>query len=247
MGIIELRNISFSYGVDNFIDDLSMSVDSGKFVGIIGANGSGKSTLLKLTAGILRPAAGRILLWGKSIYDYRGKDRAKLLSYLPQLLDISIPFTVKELISMGLYPYDIMPELSPEEAVSMVGLEDKLFSPISELSGGERRRVYIAMTLLQGAGILLLDEPLANLDVKYQIEFIRLLRELRREKDISIIMALHDINMAFRFDELYVIKEGRIIASGVPSDVITAELLKEAFDIDLKIFDQGNGMVSFGY
>ncbi len=237
MEILDLRNVSFSYNKGEFIKDLSISVNGGEFIGLLGANGSGKSTLLKLSAGILMPQMGEINLWNKPLRHYKGKDRAKLISYLPQMLDINTPFRVMELVSMGLYPYDILPQLSPEDAIEMVGLTEKKNSTITELSGGERRRVFIAMTLLQGAGILLLDEPLANLDIKYQIELIRLLRNLRDNKNISVITALHDINMAFQFDMVYIIKEGRLIASGEPHKVITVELLKDAFDIDVTFLD----------
>ncbi|HBA25870.1 MAG TPA: ABC transporter [Nitrospinae bacterium] len=237
MGILDLKKISFSYNRKGFIKDLSISVNGGEFIGLLGANGSGKSTLLKLSAGILAPQMGEINLWNKPLHQYKGKDRAKLLSYLPQMLDINVPFRVRELVSMGLYPYDILPQLSPEEAIKMVGLGEKTDSFITELSGGERRRVFIAMTLLQGAGILLLDEPLANLDIKYQIELIRLLRNLRDIKNISVVMALHDINMAFQFDCVYIVKDGMLIASGEPHEIIASELLKDAFDIDVTISD----------
>ncbi|MEK6589590.1 MAG: ABC transporter ATP-binding protein [Nitrospinota bacterium] len=235
MVILDLCGVSFSYNRKEFIKGLSLSIGSSEFIGLIGANGSGKSTILKLSAGIIKPHAGEIKLWDKPIHLYHGKDRAKLISFLPQMLDINIPFRVKELISMGLYPYDIPPDLSPEEAMEMVGLVEKADSFINELSGGERRRVFIAMTLLQGAGILLLDEPLANLDIKYQMELIMLLKGLVNTKKISVVMALHDINMAFQFDRVYVVKEGRLIASGEPNTIITGELLKNAFEIDVTI------------
>lgn len=247
MGILNLTEVSFSYGNGNVVNDISLSVESGEFIGLIGANGSGKSTILKLAAGILSPSSGDVALWGKSIGLYKGKDRAKLISYLPQMLDVKVPFRVEELISMGLYPYDIPPQLSLDQAVAMVGLEDKTHSLIGELSGGERRRTFIAMTLVQGAGILLLDEPLANLDIRYQTEFIRLLEDLRGKKDISIVMALHDVNMAFHFDHVCVIKNGENIAFGKPDDIITRQLIKDAFDIDVKIYRQGDGTVSIGY
>ncbi|MBM4129130.1 MAG: ABC transporter ATP-binding protein, partial [Nitrospira sp.] len=198
--IIELDTVGFGYSRGNkFINDLTFSIRNGEFIGLLGANGSGKSTILKLTAGILRPSEGSIKLWGKPLQSYRNRDRAKLLCYLPQLLDMHVPFKVRELVNMGRYPYDIVPEMTVDEALEMVGLKDKSESYIKELSGGERRRAFIAMTLLQGAGLLLLDEPLANLDIKYQIELIKLLRELREEKHISILMALHDIHMARQF------------------------------------------------
>jgi iron complex transport system ATP-binding protein len=148
---------------------------------------------------------------------------------------------------MGMYPYDMLPELSVEEAISMVGLTDYEDSPISNLSGGERRRVYIAMTLLQGAGLVLLDEPLANLDIKYQIELLRLLKDLRERRSITAIMALHDINIAFQFDRIILVKEGRILGSGTPQEVLTQELLKEAFDVTIEIKKEERGGVFIRY
>ena len=247
MEILALHSAAFSYGQETFIADLSLAVENREFIGLIGANGSGKSTILKLAAGILKQDAGEINLWGKPIRSLRGKDRAKLISYLPQMLDMNVPFTVKELVSMGLYPYEIPPALSADEALSVAGLRERVNSPVSELSGGERRRVFIAMTLVQGAGILLLDEPLANLDIIYQIEMVRLLKQLRDQKDMSIVMALHDINLAFQFDRVYVVKRGRVIAAGDPFAIITDELLKDAFNIDVKVYHHEKDHVSFGY
>lgn len=234
--ILELENISFSYNTNNpFIQNFTLSIKDGEFIGLLGANGSGKSTILKLASGILKPSGGNIRLWGKPLHSYKNKDRAKLLCYLPQLLDINVPFRVKELVEMGLYPYDIMPEITVDEALELVGLRDKSNSYITHLSGGEKRRVFIAMTLLQGAGILLLDEPLANLDIKYQLEIHKLLRELKEKNNISIIMALHDITMALQFEKVMLIKNGSIIQSGAPEIVLKKELLKEAFDVNIDI------------
>jgi len=234
--ILELIHVGFQYSTDKpFIDNLTFSIGNGEFIGLLGANGSGKSTILKLASGILRPTKGQIKLWSKSLHSYKNKDRAKLLCYLPQLLDINVPFKVGELVSMGLYPYDIPPELSVDEALEMVGLQDKSESYIMNLSGGERRRTFIAMTLLQGAGLLLLDEPLANLDIKYQMEIQRLLRELKEKKNISIIMALHDINIALQFEKVMLIKDGKIIGIGSPEEVLTNRFLKEAFDVNVAL------------
>jgi ABC-type cobalamin/Fe3+-siderophores transport system ATPase subunit len=247
--ILELDSLGFRYFKDKpFINDLNFSVGDGELIGLLGANGSGKSTILKLASGILRPAEGQIKLWGKPLHLYKNKDRAKLLCYLPQILDINLPFKVKELVSMGLYPYDIPPEIRVDEALEMVGLLEKSESSITNLSGGERRRAFIAMTLIQGAGLLLLDEPLANLDIKYQLEIQRLLRELRVKKDISIIMALHDINFALQFDKVMLIKEGRILGIGKPEAVLTNDLLKEALDVNLEIKreDSGGTFISYG-
>jgi ABC-type cobalamin/Fe3+-siderophores transport system ATPase subunit len=240
--ILEFDGVGFMYQRDNeFIHNLTFSMNNGEFIGLLGANGSGKSTILKLASGILRPSHGSIRLWGKPLQLYKNKDRAKLLCYLPQLLDMNVLFKVRELVSMGLYPYEIIPEMTVAESLEMVGLMEKSESYIENLSGGERRRAFIAMTLLQGAGLVLLDEPLANLDIKYQIEIMRLLRELRDKKNISIIMALHDINMALQFEKVMLIKEGKILGIGSPKMVLTNDMLLNAFGVtlDIKSFQTG--------
>jgi iron complex transport system ATP-binding protein len=239
--ILKLDDVSFSYGKESFIDDLSLGVGEGDFIGLLGANGSGKSTILKLMAGILKPSRGGVSLWGKPITSLKHKDRAKLLSYLPQMLDMRVPFRVQELAAMGLYPYDTTPPLSVDEALGMVALREKRDTLLTNLSGGERRRAFIAMTLLQGAGIILLDEPLANLDIRFQMELIRLLRDLNSKRDISIVMALHDVNLAFQFQKVVLIKEGRVLGTGAPGDVLTDERLKEAFEIDVRVHRLAEG------
>ncbi len=246
MNILVMERVSFSYNERPFIRSLDFSTGEAEIVALLGPNGSGKSTILKLAAGILRPETGRIMLWNKDIFSYRGKDRAKLISYLPQILDFGLPFTVKELVSMGLYPYDIAPGLTVDDALAMVGLGDRADTLIAELSGGERRRAFIAMTLLQGAGLLLLDEPMANLDIKYQLELIRLLKGLRAEKEISMVMALHDINMVHHFDRVCVVRNGSVVASGRPLEVVTEELLREVYEVEIKIYPQENGTFLFG-
>ncbi len=234
--ILELEQVCFSYarGKD-FIRDLSLSVGVGEFIGLLGANGSGKSTIMKLGSGILRPLSGTVSLWGRQIQSVNNRDRAKLISYLPQTLDISVPFTVRELVSMGLYPYDIPPAMSVDEAIEMAGLSSKTDAYLTDLSGGERRRTFIAMTLVQGTGLILLDEPLANLDIKYQIELVKLLKSLREKRTIAVMMALHDINMALQFDKVVVVKNGEVIGSGDPGSVLSRVMLKKAFDVDLEV------------
>lgn len=246
--ILEINRVRYSYERNRpFISDLSCAVDEGEFIGMLGANGSGKSTILKLASGILKPASGRLLLWGKDLHSLNCRDRAKLISYLPQTLDISVPFTVAELVGMGLYPYDIRPAMSVDEALDLVGLRDKMHARLSDLSGGERRRTFIAMTLVQGAGLLLLDEPLANLDIKYQIELVKLLRNLRETRNISVVMALHDINIALQFEKVMLIKEGKIIGSGSPETVLTGEMLRQAFDVNIEILQSGAQGASISY
>ena len=240
--MLDFKNVDFTYEKGTpFIKDISLSIANGEFIGLLGANGSGKSTVLKLASGILEPLSGQVHLWGKDLGSFPHRDRAKLLSYLPQFLDMNIPFTVKEFVGMGLYPYDTKPELTVDDAIGMVGLTEYSQSLITNISGGEKRRVYIAMTLLQGAGLVLLDEPLANLDIKYQIELLRLLKDLRAKRNITVVMALHDINIAYQFDRIILVKEGRIISNGAPDEVLTTELLKKAFDVDVEIKKEDSG------
>ncbi len=246
--ILELERIGYAYEKSRpFIHDLSFTIGEGEFIGLLGANGSGKSTIMKLASGLLKPASGGISLWGKSLTAIKHKDRAKLISYLPQMLDISVPFTIKELVGMGLYPYDIPPALSVDEALDMVGLTGKANARLTDLSGGERRRTFIAMTLLQGAGLLLLDEPLANLDIKYQIELVRLLKNLRAARNISVVMALHDINIALQFEKVILVKDGAIIGSGRPDVVLSKSMLKQAFDVDVEVRKSGNEGIYISY
>jgi ABC-type cobalamin/Fe3+-siderophores transport system ATPase subunit len=246
--ILELSKVSYSYRKQApLINSISVSVGQGEFIGLLGANGSGKSTILKLGSGILRPRAGEVLLWSKPLNTYRNRDRAKLISYLPQTLDIAVPFTVRELVAMGLYPYDIPPAMGVDSALEIVGLLDKAQAHLTDLSGGERRRTFIAMTLVQGAGLLMLDEPLANLDIKYQFEILKLLRELKLNKNISIIMALHDINIALQFDKVILIKDGKMLACGPPETVLTKGMLKDAFDVGIEIRKQGSGEAYISY
>ena len=241
--ILELRQVSFRYpGTGTIVDDLTFAIGSGEFVGLLGANGSGKSTILKLAAGMLAPTAGAVTLWDRPLAGYRNRDRAKLLCYFPQHLDVSVPFTVREIVGMGMYPYDIPPAMTVGEAMEIVGLTEKVDVYITNLSGGERRRVFIAMTLIQGAGILLLDEPLANLDIKYQIELLRLLRKLQERKGISVIMALHDINVALQFEKVMVIKNGAVVGVGAPEAVLTGEMIREAFDVSIEVRKAEHGM-----
>jgi iron complex transport system ATP-binding protein len=246
--ILELSNVCFSYEKSgSFIHDLSFSIAEGDFIGLLGANGSGKSTILKLASGILKPTSGSLVLWGKALAAVTNRDRAKLMSYLPQTLDASVPFTVRELVGMGLYPYDIPPGMTVEEALDMAGLADKADARLTDLSGGERRRTFIAMTLLQGAGLLLLDEPLANLDIKYQIDLIKLLKNLKASRNLSVVMALHDINMALQFEKIILIKNGAIIGFGKPEEVLTREMLRQAFDVDVKIMTTGTDGTYISY
>lgn len=247
MNPLEIDKINFSYNTSPFIEDLSLSLINGEFVCIMGPNASGKSTLLKLSTGMLKPLSGKVMLWGNDIHQYKGRDRAKLISYLPQMLDLNIPLKVIDIVQMGFYPYDILPELDSEKALETVGLSDKKDAYINQLSGGEIRRVFIAMTLIQGAGILLLDEPLANLDIKYQLEIIKLLKDIVKSRGITVLMAIHDLSLAFQFDRVILIKDGKILGDGKPENILNDSSLQRVFDIDIEVFNCNSGKITIGY
>jgi len=231
MTALEFADVSYSYDPKKFMERISFSVAEGELVGLMGPNGAGKSTILKLAAGLLAPQKGKVLVGKQAIGKYSGKERAKLVAYLPQILDLHAPFRVGELVRMGEYPREGSQALSVEEALHIVGLTGKERTQLAELSGGERRRAYIAMTLVQGARVLLLDEPLASLDIKYQFDLYRLLKDIVREKGVSVFMSLHDIGMGALLDRLILVKEGRVIAQGEPGSVLTDEIVQETYDL----------------
>ncbi len=246
MTTLEFANVSFSYLPKPFIHRMSFSVAEGELVGLMGSNGAGKSTILKLAAGLLSPREGNVMVGKKAIRSYRGKERARHLAYLPQILDLQAPFRVGELVRMGAYPQEGSQALSVEEALQVVGLQGKEKKQLAELSGGERRRAYIAMTLVQGAKVLLLDEPLASLDIKYQFDLYKLLKDIVREKGVTVVMSLHDMGMGALLDRLLLVKEGELIAQGDPAGVLTDELVRDAFDLNesLSVYMTANRFVS---
>jgi iron complex transport system ATP-binding protein len=235
MTTLEFSNVSFSYGPIKFMDLMSFSVAEGELVGLMGPNGAGKSTILKLAAGLLAPQEGNVLLGGRAIGSYSGKERAQHVGYLPQILDLQAPFRVGELVRMGKYPQNGSQALTVEEALQLVGLQGKEKTHLAELSGGERRRAYIAMTLVQGARVLLLDEPLASLDIKYQFDLYRLLKDIVREKGVSVFMSLHDIGMGAMLDRLLLVKQGQLIVQGAPGIVLTDEIVQDAYNLNESI------------
>jgi len=233
MPLLEFRDVYFSFGKTEFIREMGFTVEPGELIGLMGPNGAGKSTLLKLAAGILTPRSGQVMIENREARSYSGKERAQRLAYLPQMLDMHAPFRVGELVRMGEYSYNQKHHFTIDEALCLVGLTDKSAAFLADLSGGEQRRAYIAMTLVQGGRLLLLDEPLANLDLRYQMELIRLLRRICSENGISVLLSLHDITLGGQLDRVIMVKNGGLIAEGHPAIVLTDEMIRIAYDLDL--------------
>lgn len=240
--ILEVENLHFSYGNNEVLRGISFSIERPTIFGIIGANGSGKTTLIKNISGYLRSNSGIVKIFGKEIERYTRKERAQIIGYVPQDIPFDFDFTAYDIVMMGRLPYlgRFQRESSKDRDIvkkAMVTTDTWDFreKTLRELSGGERQRVYIARALAQEAKVLLMDEPVAHLDIRYQLEILSIVRDLVK-KGITCIIVLHDINLASLFcDDVLILKRGKVLVKGKPEDVIREDIIKEAFNIDVKV------------
>ncbi|WP_406350334.1 ABC transporter ATP-binding protein [Streptomyces sp. NBC_00658] len=242
------RGVTVGYGGRMVIDDLDVAIPPGVITTIIGPNGCGKSTLLRTLSRLLKPAKGTVVLDGDDIVKLKTRDVAKKLGLLPQAPVAPEGLTVSDLVARGRHPHQSwLRQWSSddaavvERALAMTGVSDLADRPVDSLSGGQRQRVWISMTLAQGTDLLLLDEPTTYLDLAHAIDVLDLVDDLH-ESGCTVVMVLHDLNLATRYsDNLIVMREGSILAQGHPRDVITAELLHEAFGLRAKVIDDPVG------
>lgn len=240
---MEIKNIEFSYGKNKVLDDISFKIPDGKVTTIIGANGCGKSTLFNVMTKNLKPQKGSVILDGKDINTISLKAFAKQAAIVHQYNTAPNDITVETLVGYGRLAHRKFAHQNKEEdekyierALKAASLEDLRKCNISELSGGQRQRAWIAMALAQNTKILLLDEPTTYLDIKYQIDILRLVRSLNEEYGMTIVMVLHDINQAAYYSDcIAAMKHGKIIASGTPEEVITTEIISETYGINLNV------------
>lgn len=243
MNHLHSQSLSVGYDDNIVIDELSVDVPTGQITAIVGANGSGKSTLLKTFARILTPLGGCVFLDGKEIHATPTRQLARRMSILSQNAQAPEALTVYELTSYGRYPhrqwlrganYDDASMIN--WALGVVGLADLQERPVASLSGGQQQRAWIAMTLAQGAPYMLLDEPTNHLDTCHQLEIMELLTRLNRQEGKTVVMVLHDLNLAARYaHHMLAVKAGRITAAGTPAQVMTESHLHEVFGIRAKI------------
>ena len=229
-------------GRHRVVSDVSLQLATGEMVGLLGPNGAGKSTLLRLGAGALRPQAGAVCLDGVDIQRLSRREVARRLAVAPQEFSVQFAYTVRQIVELGRTPYREMFSLSRRQdalaiedalaAADVAHLADRVFN---DLSGGERQRVLIALTLAQEAPILLLDEPTAHLDIRYQIETLELLRRLNGERRLTVLAALHDLNLAARYFPRLVLFRETIVADGPPAQVLDAELLSEVYETPVRV------------
>jgi len=244
MTLAEFRNVSFAYPASEerrarpfALADLSFEITPGEIIGVIGPNSSGKTTLIRLLTRVLEPASGEIRLEGAPIRRLSRTDLARRVAVVPQGILPQFPFTVGELVLMGRYPHDPSRYFeSPRdravarEAMEATGVLELADMPLEHLSGGERQRAVIARALAQEPRLLVLDEPTAHLDLRYQVEAAALLRRLNRERGMTVLLVSHDLNLAAEVcDRLLLLNGGRPAAIGAPEAVLDEALLASVF------------------
>ncbi len=240
---IETKKLSISYGETLIINELDLIIPKGEITVFIGANGCGKSTLLRTIARLLKPKSGSVILEGNAIAKLSTKEIAKKMAILPQSSSAPEGLTVMQLVKQGRYPYQSWIRQWSEEdekkvnnALKATRLEDLKERTVDSLSGGQRQRAWIAMTLAQDTDIILLDEPTTYLDMTHQIEILDLLFELNEKKKRTVVMVLHDLNLACRYaHNIVAIKEQSVFAQGKPEYVINRSLVKTVFDMDCEV------------
>lgn len=249
MEAISVKNLSVAYESNTIIEDMNLSIPKGEISIIIGANGCGKSTLLKTVARINKPKAGDIFINDKNIKTVKEKHIAKEVAFLPQGPVCPSGLTVRELVAYGRFPHQkIIGGLNSHDkkvidwAIEETGLKEFSDRPVENLSGGQRQRAWIAMTLAQETDIIMLDEPTTYLDMSYQLEVLEVLERLNKEKKITVVIVLHELNNACRFaSNIIGLKKGKIVCQGKPLEVINKSTLKEIYGIDANLQRSENG------
>lgn len=238
-------NLALGYGKRLVCKELDIAIPTGGFTAIIGPNGCGKSTLLRALSRLLAPSRGQVLLDGKDVQNTPARDVAKRLGLLPQSAIAPAGITVSDLVSRGRYPHQTLLRQwsradaeAVEKAMQATAINDLAERSVDELSGGQRQRVWVAMALAQDTPLLLLDEPTTFLDITHQIDLMDLFQDLNRNSGRTLVAVLHDLNQACRYaTHLIAMREGRIIAEGAPSEIVTAELVEKAFDLSALIIE----------
>jgi ABC-type cobalamin/Fe3+-siderophores transport system ATPase subunit len=238
--VLSARHLDAGHGRTVVLGDLSIELVSGTVTALVGPNGSGKSTLLMTLARVLRPKGGEVLLDGEPVSAHSSIEVARRLGVLPQTAVAPHGATVREVVEQGRYPQlgawamlRRREDGAMRRALELTGLTDLADRRLDSLSGGERQRAWIAMTLAQETGVLLLDEPTTYLDVRHQIDLMILVEHLRDAQGMTVVMVLHDLNQAARYaDRIVALRDGRVHADGTPDEVLTPSVLRDVFDVD---------------
>lgn len=251
--MLDVQSLCVNYGNVEALKDISLSVNAGEILVIVGPNGAGKSTLIKAASGML-PFHGRVLVNGRDFSHLNNKERACLLAVVPQARQLPGAFSVSQTVLLGRTPYmnwlgqasslDRQKALWAMERTGVARLADRR---LGELSGGEQQRVLLARALAQDAPLLLLDEPTTHLDLKHQSGLLNLLRKLAQEKNLAVLMILHDLNLAGLYaDRIALLVDGQIRSTGTPAEVLISTSLTDAFGVAVQVIrhpDYGTPLV----
>lgn len=235
--------VTVGYGGDPVVRDLTLELADGQVTTIVGPNGCGKSTLLRTMSRLLKPTSGTVYLDGTSLHDVHTREVAKTMALLPQSPIAPDGLLVRDLVGRGRHPHQRwFSQWSPEDerivdlALEMTDTAALRDRPLDQLSGGQRQRAWIAMTLAQDTDLLLLDEPTTYLDLAHQVEVLDLVTRLNRERSRTVVMVLHDLNLAARYsDTIVVMKDGVVVTQGPPAEVFTAAMLSETFGLEADV------------
>ena len=237
------EQLSLAYDEHVVVHDVDLELTDGSFTAIVGPNGCGKSTLLRALGRLLRPAGGQVLLDGRAIARTPTREVATVLGLLPQSPVAPEGLTVADLVARGRHPHQSWvrqwsrdDEAVVAEALEWTDMAELADRPVDALSGGQRQRAWISMALAQGTDLLLLDEPTTYLDLAHQIDVLELVGRLHTERGRTVAVVLHDLNLAARYAQrLVAMKDGVLVASGTPAEVLTEELLADVFDLEARI------------
>ena len=240
--MLVVDGVTFGYGREPLLYDVHLQVRAGEMVGLLGPNGSGKTTLLRLLSGVYHPQHGRILLEGHDLQQWGRGNVARHISVVPQELHMPFAFTVEQMVSLGRTPFiDFLGSMRTRDenivkdalrAAAIESLADRVFN---HLSGGERQRVMIAMALAQEPTLLLLDEPTSHLDIKFQIETLELVQRLNRERGVTVIAAMHDLNLAARYFPRLILFQRGIVADAAPAEVLEPGVLRRVYGVNVQV------------
>ena len=249
--ILKIQDINFSYDQNTVLHSISMNVSPGEFIGVIGPNGSGKSTLLKLLGGVLKPDSGQLHFKEINYLDYKQKQLAQSITWVPQEHPMAFNFKVSEIVLMGRHPYlsaftfegedDMEIAHSAMESTQTLQFAQRDFN---EISGGEKQRVVIAAAIAQEPELMILDEPTSALDIKYQIQILNILKQLNENQQTTIILALHDLHLASKFcTRLILLDEGKIFKDGKTEDVLQKEPIEKVYGVKIQVIHDQNGNI----
>jgi iron complex transport system ATP-binding protein len=248
--LLRADSVSFAYAQQRVkgdaspvLDEVSATIARGSIVGILGPNGSGKTTLLRLLSGTRRPASGRVLLDDVPLEQMSRRAVAQRIAVVPQETLLAFEYTVMEMVLMGRHPHLRLFQVegpadvaAAEDALRATGTAHLAERSFSTLSGGEKQRVVIAAALAQASDILLMDEPTASLDLRYQLEVASLAQQLNRERGVTIVISTHDLNLAAGVcRDIVMLREGRVVAAGPTSEVLTSENVQQLYDVEADV------------